>query len=185
MIKLEKKDNNKLALYKIQQAKIKIKNNLFDDARIILDKALDLKSDSSEAYYFLAKTYSEESNIEYEKAIKIQNDDSNSLSKANEYNEYLEEAKKILAKAVPLWIHFVEINPEESWLVLPMLKDALFVLNRYSELEKILEDMHHKYPDNIELIWGNSLGVLNLNSCIIFSITSFCFPFIFFFLFLK
>ena len=150
--KTGKKDNDKLALYKIQQAKIKIKNNLFDESRIILDKVLELKSDSSEAYYFLAKTYSEESNIEYEKAIKIQNEGSNSLSRTNEYNEYLEEAKKILGKAVPLWIHFVEINPKESWLVLPMLKDALFVLNRYSELEKILEDMYDKYPNNIEIL---------------------------------
>ena len=33
-----------------------------------------------------------------------------------------------------------------------MLKDALFVLNRYSELEKILEEMYEKYPNNIEIL---------------------------------
>ena len=147
-----KTDNHKLALYKIQQSKIKIKNKDFEGARDILDKALNLKQDISAAYYFLAKTYSEESNIEYEKALDLENNGSSSMSNKNEYNQHIEEAKKILSKAIPLWIHFTEINPNQSWLVLPLLKDALFVLNRYSELENILTELNKNFPDNVEIL---------------------------------
>ena len=150
--KTGKKDIEKLSLYKVQQAKYKIKENLFEEARLILEKVLDLKSDSSEAYYFLAKSYSEESNIEYEKAIKIQKENSTNLSDSKQYNEHLEEAKKILSKAVPLWVHFAEIDPDQSWLVLPLIKDSLFVLNRFSELENILKQMYERFPNNVEIL---------------------------------
>ena len=150
--KTGKHDNHKLALYKIQQAKSKIINKEFSEARVILDKALNLKQDLSPAYYFLAKTYSEESNIEYEKALDIENQGSSSMTNQNEYNQHMEEAKKILSKAIPLWIHFTEINPNQSWLVLPLLKDALFVLNRYSELENILVELSKNFPENLEIL---------------------------------
>jgi len=150
--KTGKRDDNKLSLYKIQQSKLKIKDKKFEEAREILEKSLSIKPDFAAAYYFLAKSYSEESNIEYEKAISIQNEVSTSLKDSNQYNSYLEEAKKILSKAIPLWVHFSEIDPEQSWLVLPLLKDALFVLNRYTELEEILVKLNNNFPDNIEIM---------------------------------
>jgi len=150
--KTGKNNNHKLALYKIQQSKIKIKDKDFEGARAILDKALNLKPDIASAYYFLAKTYSEESNIEYEKALKLESQNSSSMSNKNEYNQHIEQAKKILSKAIPLWVHFTEINLNQSWLVLPLLKDALFVLNRYSELENILIELNKNFPENIEIL---------------------------------
>jgi lipopolysaccharide biosynthesis regulator YciM len=150
--KTGKRNDNKLSLYKIQQSKLKIKDKKFDEAREILEKSLSIKPDFAAAYYFLAKSYSEESNIEYEKAISIQNENSSSLTDSNQYNSYLEEAKKILSKAIPQWVHFSEIDPEQSWLVLPLLKDALFVLNRYTELEEILVKLNNNFPENIEIM---------------------------------
>ena len=150
--KTGKRDDNKLSLYKIQQSKIKIENCEFDNAREILNKTLSIKQDFGAAYYFLAKSYSEESNIEYEKAVSIQNNNSSALTDSNEYNSHMEEAKKILSKAIPLWVHFSEIDPEQSWLVLPLLKDALFVLNRYTELEEILVKLNKNFPKNIEIL---------------------------------
>ena len=147
-----KLDNDKLSLFKIQQSKKLIHDKQFDEARVILDKALNLKQDSSPVYYFIAKSYSEESSIEYNKAVEIQNNNSESLLDSKEYNQYLEQAKNILSKAIPFWVHFTEINPNQSWLVLPSLKDALFVLNRYSELENILLQLKEQNIDNIEIL---------------------------------
>ena len=59
---------------------------------------------------------------------------------------------KLLSKAIPLWVHFLEINPEQSWLVLPLLKDALFALDRYSEVETILLKIIEKFPENTEVL---------------------------------
>ncbi|MAW75658.1 MAG: hypothetical protein CMG09_07040 [Candidatus Marinimicrobia bacterium] len=150
--KTGKIDNDKLSLFKIQQSKKLINEKKFNEAREILDKALNLKQDSYPVYYFIAKSYSEESSIEYNKAVEIQNKGSESLSDSNEYNQFLEQAKKILSKAIPFWVHFTEINPNQSWLVLPSLKDALFVLDRYSELENILLQLNEKNKDNIEIL---------------------------------
>tara|TARA_B100002052_G_scaffold121222_1_gene111522 strand:- start:1030 stop:2253 length:1224 start_codon:yes stop_codon:yes gene_type:complete len=150
--KIGKIDNDKLSLFKIQQSKKLINEKKFNEAREILDKALNLKQDSYPVYYFIAKSYSEESSIEYNKAVEIQNKGSESLSDSNEYNQFLEQAKKILSKAIPFWVHFTEINPNQSWLVLPSLKDALFVLDRYSELENILLQLNEKNKDNIEIL---------------------------------
>ena len=61
-------------------------------------------------------------------------------------------SKKILSKAVPLWVHFAEIDPDQSWLVLPLIKDSLFVLNRFSELENILKQMYERFPNNVEIL---------------------------------
>ena len=145
-------DNDKLSLFKIQQSKKLIHEQQFDEARLILDKALNLKQDSAPIYYFMAKSYSEESSIEYNKAVELQSNGSESLTGSNEYNEHIEQAKKILSKAIPFWVHFTEINPNQSWLILPSLKDALFVLNRYSELENILVELNNQNSDNIEIL---------------------------------
>ena len=147
-----KSDNHKLIMYKIYQSKIKIKNKDFLNARSDLEKALHINNENPLLYYFLAKTYSEESNIKYNAAIEIEKKGFDNYSNEETYNNYVSEAKDILAKAIPLWTHFCEIIPNQSWLVFPLLKDALFVLDRYSEMEKILDQLYEKYPDNIEIL---------------------------------
>ena len=66
------RDNHKLALYKIQHARIEIENNNFEEARNIINKALNLEDDLAIAYYYLGKTYSKESTLVYDKAIEIE-----------------------------------------------------------------------------------------------------------------
>ena len=68
------------------------------------------------------------------------------------YNNFIKEAKELLSRSVPLWTHFCEISPNKSWLVLPLLKDALFALDRYSELVQILIKLNEKFPENIEIL---------------------------------
>ena len=100
----------------------------------------------------MAKTYSEESNLIYEKSQEVEMQGLDKYDNQESYNNFIKEAKELLAKAVPLWAHFCEISPNKSWLVLPLLKDALFALDRYSELELMLIKLNEKFPENIEIL---------------------------------
>ncbi len=147
-----KVNNHKLALFKIQDARVKISNGDFDEAREILDKALNIDDQIGLVYYFIGKTYSEESSLEYDKAISLEKDGLNSIVDQDKYSKYIDSAKKILSKAIPMWVHFLEINPKQSWLVLHLLKDALFAIDRYSEVETILLKIIDRYPENTEVL---------------------------------
>jgi len=146
------RDNHKLALYKIQHARIEIENNNFEEARNIINRALNIEDNLAIAYYYLGKTYSKESTLVYDKAIEIEKNGLNSISDKEKYNKYVEDAKNMLSKSIPMWIHYLEINPQQSWFVIPLLKDALFSLDRYSELEDIFYKLSEKFPDSIEIL---------------------------------
>ena len=146
------RDNHKLALYKIQHARTEIEVNNFEEARDILGKALSIEGDLAIAYYYLGKTYSKESSLVYDKAIELEKSGLNSLSDKEKYNQYVADAKETLSKSIPMWIHYLEINPQQSWFVIPLLKDALFSLDRYSELEDIFYKLSEKFPDSIEIL---------------------------------
>ena len=147
-----KRDNHKLALYKIQNARIEIDNNNFDKAREILERALNIEDNLAIAYYYLGKTYSKESSLIYDKAVELEKNGLNSITDKDNYNQYISDAKEKLSKSIPMWIHYLEINPQQSWFVIPLLKDALFSLDRYSELEDIFYKLSEKFPDSIEIL---------------------------------
>ena len=150
--KIGKRDNHKLSLYKIQNARIEINNKNFEEARAILERVLNIDDSLPLAYYFIGKTYSEESNVEYDRAIELDKSGLNSMVDKEQYNSYIENAKKLLSKSIPMWVNFLELDPENSWLVLPVMKDALFAIDRYSELEDILSKLIQKYPENLEVL---------------------------------
>ena len=148
----DRKNNQKIALYKTHQAIEFIKEKNYKEARLNLDASLALDSENSLTYFFIAKTYSEESNLIYDKAMSIENDGLDKYNNQQEYNDFIKLAKETLSKSIPLWTHFCEISPNKSWVVLPLLKDALFALDRYSELEEILNKLNEKFPENIEIL---------------------------------
>lgn len=150
--KIGKTDNHKLALFKIQDARVNTSSGNFNEARDILDRALNIDDQIGLVYYFIGNTYSEESSIEYDKAISIEKNGLNSIADQDKYSKHIDTAKKILSKAIPMWIHFLEINSKQSWLVLPLLKDALFALDRYSEVETILLKIIERFPENTEIL---------------------------------
>jgi lipopolysaccharide biosynthesis regulator YciM len=51
-----------------------------------------------------------------------------------------------------MWIRYAELNPEQAWMVIHLLKDGLFALDRYSEIEDILKQILKNNSDNIEVI---------------------------------
>lgn len=148
----DRKNNQKIALYKTHQAIEFIKEKNYKEARLNLDASLALDSENSLTYFFIAKTYSEESNLIYDKALSVENEGLDKYNNQQEYNDFIKLAKETLSKSIPLWTHFCEISPNKSWVVLPLLKDALFALDRYSELEEILNKLNEKFPENIEIL---------------------------------
>ena len=51
-----------------------------------------------------------------------------------------------------MWINYAKLKPESSWMVIHLLKDALFALNRYNEIETILKEILDKDSDNVDVI---------------------------------
>ena len=144
-----KEDKHKLALYKIQEGRILIKNKKFKDARETFEKALNISNDLGVAYYFIGNSFSSESEEEYQKTIE---GDSENQYESKENPDYMEKAKELLGKAIPMWIRYAELNPEQAWMVIHLLKDGLFALDRYSEIEDILKRILKNDSDNIEVV---------------------------------
>ena len=143
-----KEDKHKLALYKIQEGRIYIKNKKFEDARKTFEDALSI-SDIAVAYYFIGNSFSGESEEEYQKSVEK---DTSNRPDSDEKTDYMEKAKELLGKAIPMWIRYAELNPEQAWIVIHLLKDGLFALDRYSEIENILKQILKNDSDNIEVI---------------------------------
>ena len=143
-----KEDKHKLALYKIQEGRIHIKNKKFEEARKTFEDALNI-SDIAVAYYFIGNSFSGESEEEYQKSVEK---DSANNPASDEKTDYMEKAKELLGKAIPIWIRYAELNPEQAWMVIHLLKDGLFALDRYSEIENILKQILKNDSDNIEVI---------------------------------
>ena len=91
-------------------------------------------------YKLIADTFSEESEVEYQK------------SKGEDGCEHVEEAKQLLSKALPMWIKYAQSMPNLSRSVMPLIKDSLFALDRYSELEHILKDLVDRDTSNISAL---------------------------------
>ena len=143
-----KEDAHKLALYKIQEGRIHIKNKKFEDARKTFEDALNI-SDIAVAYYFIGNSFSGESEEEYQKSVEK---DSANNPASDEKTDYMEKAKELLGKAIPIWVRYAELNPEQAWMVIHLLKDGLFALDRYPEIENILKQILKNDSDNIEVI---------------------------------
>jgi lipopolysaccharide biosynthesis regulator YciM len=145
----KKEDKHKLALYKIQEGRTLIKHNKFLDSRRKFEEALNISSELAVAYYFIGNSYSSESEVAYQKSLEMHTTDE---SLSNNKIEHMESAKELLGKAIPMWIRYAEINPKHAWIVIHLLKDGLFALDRYSEFEDILKQILNNDSDNIEVI---------------------------------
>ena len=141
-----KPDIHKLGLFIIQEGRNLQNNKQFELARNKFEKALSICPDLSSSYFFIAETFSKESEEYFQKAEK--NDDKNS----SEYKKYLNKALESLSKAIPMWVKYANSNPQQSWMVIHLLKDALFALDRYNELEQILKNIIQKDNNNSEVV---------------------------------
>ena len=139
-------DTHRLGLFIIQEGRILQNEEKFDSARSKFEKAILTHPELSAAYYFIAETYSKESEKFFQKTEGI-DDKENPV-----YKENIKKALDSLSKAVPMWIKYSNSKPNQSWMVIHLLKDALFALDRYDELEHILRDIIDKDKNNSEVI---------------------------------
>jgi len=139
------KDPHKLGLFIIQQGCILQNNQEFDLARKKFEKSLAIDPSLTSAYYFIAETFSKESDKYFNRAEKI--DDKNS----DEYKKLFNQALESLSNAIPMWVKYSKLKPEQSWMVIHLLKDALFALDRYDELEYILKEIIENDSNNPEV----------------------------------
>ncbi len=139
-------NSHKLGLFTIQQGRILLNENNFNAARRKFEKALAIDSTLNAAYYFIAESHSKESDKYFYKAEKI--DDKNN----DEYKKLFDQALVSLSNAIPMWIKYSKSKPKQSWMVIHLLKDALFALDRYDELEYILKEIMDKDSNNSEVV---------------------------------
>ena len=139
-------NSHKLGLFTIQQGRILLNENSFNSARRKFEKALAIDSTLNAAYYFIAESHSRESDKYFNRAEKI--DDKNN----EEYKKLFDQALISLSNAIPMWIKYSKSKPKQSWMVIHLLKDALFALDRYDELEYILKEIMDQDENNSEVI---------------------------------
>ena len=142
-----RKDSHKLSLYKIQEGRAFLVDNKFQEARDCFENALNIDNDCVIAHYFIGDSYSQESDRAYNNAQKNKSD-----SNQHEYDSLIKDAKDLLAKAIDNWIDYAKLKPESSWMVIHLLRDALFALDRYNEIEVILKDILANDSDNVDII---------------------------------
>jgi lipopolysaccharide biosynthesis regulator YciM len=145
-------DNHKVALFKIEEGRIHLQNKQYSEARLMFEEALNIDDTVASAYYFIGNTYSAESEDAYQLAMDAEEFADQSNDSEVKFKEYVAEAKQLLGKAIPMWIKYTELSPNHAWLVIHLLKDALFALDRYPEVENILKQINRNDPDNIEVL---------------------------------
>jgi len=133
-------DSRVLGLYLAKQGQIELSKDDFIKARSLFEEAINMSSELGICYKLMGDSYSNESEIMYQK------------SKQEEDEASLEEAKELLSKALSMWIKYAQNKPTQSRNVLHLVKDALFVLERYSELEFILKDLVERDSTNIDAL---------------------------------
>ena len=143
-------DNHKLALYKIQEGRILIRKEMFSEARKKFEDALMICNDLAAAYYFMGNSFSAESEVAYQNSLEEKKNVN--LEDDDVINNALDDASILLEKAIPMWIRYVDLKPKQAWMVIYLLKDALFALDRYSEFENILKQIIKNDKNNIEVI---------------------------------
>ena len=68
-----KEDTKKIALYKIQEGRILIKNNEYESARTKFEESIELDPDLFISFYFLGNSFAQESNYIYDQSIDLDN----------------------------------------------------------------------------------------------------------------
>jgi lipopolysaccharide biosynthesis regulator YciM len=148
----EKIDLKKVALYKIQEGRILLKKEEFISSRTIFEDALKIYNNVPVAYNFIGNSFASESEIAYTKASGIDEQTYQTSDEKEKYKNQLGNAKELLAKAIPMWLKYAELESKQAWIVIPKLKDALFALERFDEVEGFLRQILRNDPNNVDAL---------------------------------
>ena len=133
-------DSRILGLYVAKQGQIELKKEDFSKARLLFEEAVNMSNDLGICYKLIADSYSSESERMHQK------------SEEEDGEEFLQEAKDLLSKALSMWVKYAQNKPSQTREVLYLIKDALFALDRYPEIEFILKDLLERDSTNIDAL---------------------------------
>ena len=133
-------DSRILGLYLTKQGQIEFYKKDFVKARSLFEEGLNMHNELGICYKFIGDTYSEESEIEYQRSTE------------EGVEEATDKTKELLSKALPMWVKYAQHKPRQSGEVIHLIKDSLFALDRYSELEHILKDLVERDSNNISAL---------------------------------
>mgnify|MGYP001191148041 CR=1 FL=1 len=133
-------DSRIIGLYIIKQGIIELGKNEFIKSRSLFEEGLNLDNQLAISYKLMGDAYSKESEIEYQN------------SEDGDNPEQVKKAKELLSSALSMWIKYAQNKPSCSKYVLSLIKDSLFALDRYSELEFILKDLIDRDSNNIDAL---------------------------------
>ena len=143
-------DTQRLGLYKIQEGRMAFKEKDYKLAIRKYSDALKIAPSLHEANYFIGNVHAAQS--EHSFSIGMEAEESSHLSKKGmkTYKNAMDEAKGKLSSAVAEWTIYTKHDPVNAWLVLSKLRDALFALERFDEIEIILKNILSVAPDNVD-----------------------------------
>ncbi len=145
-------DNRKLGLYKIQEGRMAMKNSEYDKAVKHFNDALKISDSLAEAYFFQGNVFAAESEEAFRRAQSFAEKSPQSNKDKKLHKQAMDEAKEYLAKAITNWSRFAEMDPDHAWLVISKLRDGLFALERFDEIESILKKILEKNPENMDAL---------------------------------
>ena len=156
LIKLHKVKNidnpNKIGKFKIQEGRKLLKLGEFHHSRELFEESLNIDESLYRAYLYIGNSYAKESDKIYTKSQAFNPVNNDSVDDKEKYDESFTKAKNMLGKAIAMWVQYIEHSSEDSGKIINSIKDALYALNRFDELEKILKQIIANHPENIHAL---------------------------------
>ena len=156
LVKLHKIKNidnpSEIGKYKIQEGRQLLKNNDFKLARTLFEESLNIDENLFKAYLYIGNSYAKESDTIYSKSQDYNPIKTDNVEHQDKYNELYDNAKQLLGKAIAMWVKYIECSTYDTGKIIGSIKDGLYALNRFDELESILKQIIEKHPENIHAL---------------------------------
>ena len=141
-----------IGYHKMQEGRELLKLNEFSHSRELFEEALNIDDGLYKTYLYIGNSYAKESDNIYTESQKFNPIDTNDLSDKAKYNEHFSKARNLLSKAITMWVQYIKYSTVDSGKIINSIKDALYALNRFDELEKILKKIIETHPENIHAL---------------------------------
>ncbi len=113
-------------------------------------EALKIDEKFSPAHFYLAASYADEAVSR--RTGQATNGDTEGQRSEVSTPTAEDEISQLYSRAVSHWASFAEISPTETSLVLPMVEETLFYLQRFDDVESFLRQVLEKDPENLDCV---------------------------------
>ena len=156
LLKLNKINNaensNEVGKFKIQEGRQLLKLEEFSHSRELFKEALSIDESLFRAYLYIGNSYAKESDKIYTQSQSYNPVKTDNIEDQEKYEDSYTKAKNLLGKAITMWVQYIEHSSIDAGKIINSIKDALYALNRFDELEKILKNIIQSHPENIHAL---------------------------------